>query len=81
MDDWGARAAGWEPPEGWTRMLAIDAHTAGEPLRVVLGGFPKPHGRSVLDRRSDARARLDQVCSSRTTKASAPCAGTASSGP
>ncbi len=61
MDDWGARAAGWEPPEGWTRMLAIDAHTAGEPLRVVLGGFPQPHGRSVLDRRSDARARLDHL--------------------
>ena len=26
----------WNPPEGWMRIETIDAHTAGEPLRVTL---------------------------------------------
>lgn len=34
-------------------------HTGGEPLRVVLDGFPKLKGESVLDFRNDIRANHD----------------------
>jgi trans-L-3-hydroxyproline dehydratase len=37
----------------------IDMHTAGEPVRIVLDGFPEPQGASVLAKRNDAMARLD----------------------
>jgi proline racemase len=36
-----------------------DMHTAGEPVRIVLDGFPEPQGASVLAKRADAMARLD----------------------
>ncbi|HUB10560.1 MAG TPA: proline racemase family protein [Acetobacteraceae bacterium] len=46
-----------------TRAIAtyrtIDMHTAGEPVRIVLDGFPEPRGDSVLAKRADAMARLD----------------------
>ncbi|HEY3846417.1 MAG TPA: proline racemase family protein [Acetobacteraceae bacterium] len=37
----------------------IDMHTGGEPVRIVLDGFPEPHGDTVLAKRADAMARLD----------------------
>jgi len=39
----------------------VDAHAAGEPLRVVLEGFPDLEGDTILARRRDARARHDPV--------------------
>jgi proline racemase len=36
-----------------------DMHTAGEPVRIVLDGFPEPQGATVLAKRADAMARLD----------------------
>lgn len=50
-------ARGWHPPEAWTRVLSVDAHTAGEPLRVILDGFPNLEGATILARRRDAQAR------------------------
>lgn len=37
----------------------IDAHAAGEPLRVIVEGFPQPPGQSVLERRRWARENAD----------------------
>ena len=37
----------------------IEMHTAGEPVRLILEGFPEPQGTTVLEKRSDASARLD----------------------
>jgi proline racemase len=37
----------------------IDMHTGGEPVRIVLEGFPEPQGATVLAKRADAMARLD----------------------
>jgi len=37
----------------------IDMHTGGEPVRIVLDGFPQPRGDTVLAKRADAMARLD----------------------
>jgi trans-L-3-hydroxyproline dehydratase len=50
----------WNVPSGWHRVLAVDAHTAGEPLRVVLDGFPeRSRGADVLAWRREARTRHD----------------------
>ncbi len=38
-------------PEHWHRIRTIDMHTGGEPLRVILDGFPELSGNSVLENR------------------------------
>ncbi len=55
------RAAGWQPPSTWHRITTIDAHTEGEPFRVVCDGFPDLEGDTILDRRRDARERFDHL--------------------
>src|SRR5215471_9246980 len=37
----------------------IEMHTGGEPVRLILEGFPEPRGATVLEKRGDASARLD----------------------
>jgi trans-L-3-hydroxyproline dehydratase len=61
FERWPDRVTGWEPPAGWRRVLAVDAHTEGEPLRVIVAGFPDLAGDSMLDRRRAARARHDEL--------------------
>ena len=51
----------WAPPSEWLRITTVDAHTAGEPFRVVTGGFPEPKGDTILERRRDALDRLDAL--------------------
>jgi proline racemase len=51
----------WSPPEDWLRISTIDAHTAGEPLRVITSGFPQLLGDSILAKRRYARQHLDQL--------------------
>jgi proline racemase len=43
------------------RIVTVDAHTGGEPFRVVCGGFPAPEGDTMLARRRFARAHLDHL--------------------
>jgi len=43
------------------RITTIDAHTAGEPLRVITGGFPPVQGDSILAMRAYAREHCDHV--------------------
>lgn len=59
MHDWKTAVQTWRPPDDWVRVATIDAHTAGEPLRIYVDGFPEPTGRSVLERRLDAAKRLE----------------------
>lgn len=47
------------PRHAFATYRTIDMHTAGEPVRIVLEGFPQPRGASVLAKRADAMARLD----------------------
>lgn len=54
-------AMSWEPPGGWKRIQTIDAHTAGEPLRVVVEGFPEVPGATMIERREYARTHLDHL--------------------
>jgi proline racemase len=39
----------------------IDAHAAGEPLRLVIEGLPAPEGRTMLEKRAWAQKRLDHL--------------------
>ena len=39
----------------------IDAHTEGEPLRVILAGYPQPAGSTILARRRDLEANYDAL--------------------
>jgi proline racemase len=43
------------------RIRCIDAHTEGEPLRVVVGGYPELRGKTVLERRRYAREHFDHL--------------------
>jgi proline racemase len=56
VERWAEAVRGWAGPEGWTRVLTVDAHTAGEPLRVIVDGFPRLIGSTILARRRDAQA-------------------------
>ena len=38
----------------------IDAHTAGEPLRLIVDGWPEPRGATMLERRDYAKRRQDR---------------------
>src|SRR5204863_2111039 len=43
------------------RLKTIDAHAAGEPLRLIVDGFPAPQGRTMLDKREWLRKRADHL--------------------
>ncbi len=43
------------------RIKTIDAHAAGEPLRLVIDGLPSPEGRTMLEKRAWAMKRLDHL--------------------
>jgi trans-L-3-hydroxyproline dehydratase len=49
----------WSPPASWQKITAIDIHTEGEPLRVILSGFPELEGDTILARRRFARENFD----------------------
>jgi proline racemase len=51
----------WEPPSNWLRITTTDAHTAGEPLRVITSGFPQLPGKTILDKRRYALQNLDHL--------------------
>ena len=51
----------WQPPAGVHRITTIDAHAAGEPLRVILSGYPELEGSTILERRSFARGHHDAL--------------------
>jgi proline racemase len=43
------------------RVKTIDAHAAGEPLRLIVDGFPSPHGRTMLDKRNWLKRHADHL--------------------
>ncbi|MGD8398092.1 MAG: proline racemase family protein, partial [Anaerolineae bacterium] len=55
------RMGSWEPPEDWRRITTLDMHTAGEPFRVITGGYPELPGDTILARRRYARQHLDHL--------------------
>ena len=51
----------WTAPEHWLKITTIDAHTEGEPFRVITGGFPALPGKNILARRRYAKENLDHL--------------------
>jgi len=51
----------WTSPPDSIRITTIDAHAAGEPLRVVTDGFPPIPGNTILAKRRYARENLDHL--------------------
>ena len=47
------------PPAGWLNIKTIDMHTGGEPLRVIIDGFPEIKGNSVLEYRRFLKEQYD----------------------
>ena len=41
----------WNPPSHWKAITTVDAHTAGEPLRIATGGLPSISGNTILEKR------------------------------
>ena len=48
-------------PDGWLAIKTIDMHTGGEPLRVIVDGFPVLKGNSILEFRNDMKANYDHL--------------------
>ena len=43
------------------RLKTIDAHAAGEPLRLIVDGFPSPRGKTMLEKREWVRRHADAL--------------------
>ncbi len=59
--DWSKIQTSWQPPESWLKFTTIDAHTGGEPFRVILSGFPELVGDTILERRRYAKENHDEL--------------------
>ena len=44
-----------------TTIRTIDAHTAGEPLRLIVEGFPTVQGRTILEKRAWVEEHCDHL--------------------
>lgn len=51
----------WQAPKQWRRITCIDAHTAGEPLRVITSDLGEIQGDSMLAKRDYAATHLDEL--------------------
>ncbi|MCP4709752.1 MAG: proline racemase family protein, partial [Planctomycetes bacterium] len=51
----------WQPPSHWLTISTLDAHTAGEPLRLYTGGIGDIPGRTVLAKRRYLQENLDYL--------------------
>lgn len=51
----------WSPPPDWIRITTLEAHTAGEPLRIFTGGIPHLPGDTILEKRRFAREKMDAL--------------------
>ena len=49
------------PPSDWIKITVIDAHTGGEPFRVIVDGFPELKGKTMLERRRYAKEHYDHL--------------------
>ena len=54
-------AQSWKPPAGWRVLASVEAHTAGEPLRVITTGLPEIPGKTILEKRRFAQQHLDHL--------------------
>lgn len=53
------KIAEWSHPDDWIEIETIDAHTGGEPLRIILSGLPEIKGAAILEKRRYMKENLD----------------------
>lgn len=51
----------FEVPSDWLQIKTIDMHTGGEPLRVIVDGFPELKGNNVLEYRRYCKENYDYL--------------------
>ncbi|KPK77257.1 MAG: proline racemase [Phycisphaerae bacterium SM23_30] len=51
----------WKPPREWLTITTLDAHAAGEPLRLITSGLPDIPGKTILQKRRYLRENLDHL--------------------
>lgn len=51
----------WQPPKNWQVITTIDAHTGGEPLRVITAGLPEIPGDTILEKRQFVKNNYDHI--------------------
>ena len=51
----------WSPPTDWLTIKTIEMHTGGEPLRVIMDGFPEIKGATVLESLNYVRDNYDHL--------------------
>ncbi|XP_061609559.1 trans-L-3-hydroxyproline dehydratase [Phyllopteryx taeniolatus] len=49
------------PPHEGAELSVVDMHTGGEPLRIIVSGYPPVEGGTLLAKRRYARERLDHL--------------------
>lgn len=56
-----SQATDWSVPETWQTIRTIDLHTEGEPLRIILSGFPPLKGNDILSYRAYVAQHWDYL--------------------
>ena len=51
----------YQPAGNTTVITTIDAHAAGEPLRIITGGLPELQGDTILERRRHMQLHFDHI--------------------
>jgi proline racemase len=51
----------YQPAGNATVITTIDAHAAGEPLRIITGGIPELQGDTILERRRHMQLHFDHI--------------------
>ena len=51
----------WRPPAEWLEIKTIDVHTGGEPLRIIIDGYPTLSGNTILEKRKCAKENFDFI--------------------
>ena len=47
--------------EHWHSVKTVDMHTGGEPLRVIVEGYPEIKGKTILEKRQYVKENLDDL--------------------
>jgi len=48
-------------PDNWLSVKTIDMHTGGEPLRVIIEGYPEIKGETIIEKRRYVKEKLDNL--------------------
>ena len=51
----------FNPPPEWMEIHTIEAHTGGEPLRVILSGYPSIDASAILKLRKELLLKHDYL--------------------